>query len=123
MLLHNSTSSMFYAAEYERETKRRTEPSSFRSPEKVTESIRKTQPDSQCLKISEKVAFNIKSEASYVYILRQKFIKNAKNGPFWRVFENLKIAVKQCYQTDHLKKGQKLAENAINNQFGHFLKT
>ena len=33
---------------------------------------------------------------SYVYILSgQKFIKNAKNGPFWRVFENLKFAVKQ----------------------------
>ena len=23
----------------------------------------------------------------------QKFIKNAKNGPFWRVFENLKLGV------------------------------
>ena len=44
--------------------------------------------------------FNIGSEARYVYILRgQKYIKNAKNGPFWRVFENLKLAVKQCYQT------------------------
>ena len=54
----------------------------------------------QCLKITEKVAFNIASEASYVYILnRQKLIKNAKNGAFWRVFENLKLAVKQCYQT------------------------
>ena len=39
-------------------------------------------------------------EASYVYILNgQKLIKNAKNGPFWRVFENVKLAVKQCYQT------------------------
>ena len=28
-------------------------------------------------------------------------INNAKNGPFWRVFENLKLAVKQCYQTSH----------------------
>ena len=35
----------------------------------------------QCLKIIEKVAFNIASKASYVYILSgQKFIKNAKNG-------------------------------------------
>ena len=52
------------------------------------------------LKIAEKVSFNIASEASYVYILSgQKIIKNAKNGPFWRVFENLKLAVKQCYQT------------------------
>ena len=29
----------------------------------------------------------------------QKLIKNDKNGPFRRVFENLKLAVKQCYQT------------------------
>ena len=36
---------------------------------------------SQCLKIPEKVAFIIASEASYLYILSgQKFIKNAKNG-------------------------------------------
>ena len=35
----------------------------------------------QCLKITEKVSFNISSEASNVYILNaQKFIKNAKNG-------------------------------------------
>ena len=44
--------------------------------------------------------FNIVSEASYIYILSgQQLIKNAKNGPFWRVFENLKLAVKLCYQT------------------------
>ena len=54
----------------------------------------------QCLKIIEKVAINITSEASYVYILSgQKLIKNAKTGQFWRVFEKLKLAVKQCYQT------------------------
>ena len=54
----------------------------------------------RCLKITEKVSFNIASEASYVYILSgQKLIKNAKNGQFWQVFENLKLAVKQCYQT------------------------
>ena len=54
----------------------------------------------RCLKITEKVSFNIASEASYVDILSgQKLIKNAKNGPFWRVFEKLKVAVKQCYQT------------------------
>ena len=36
----------------------------------------------------------------YVYILSgQKLIKNAQNGPFCRVFANLKLAVKQCYQT------------------------
>ena len=57
----------------------------------------------QCLKITEKVSFNITSEASYVYILNwQKLIKNVKNDQFWRVFENLKLAVKQCYQTDQV---------------------
>ena len=57
-------------------------------------------PLAQCLKIAGKISFNIASEASYVYILSgQKKIKNAKNGSFWRVFENLKLAVKQCYQT------------------------
>ena len=46
------------------------------------------QRKTQCLKITEKVAFNIASEASYVYKKNsQKFIKNAKNSPFWRVFE------------------------------------
>ena len=49
-----------------------------------------------CLKITEKVSFNIASEASYVYLLNgQKFIKSAKNDRFWRVFENLE----QWYQT------------------------
>ena len=53
----------------------------------------------QCLKITEKVSFNIASEASYIYILSgQKLIKNAKNGQIWRVLENLKLAVKQSYQ-------------------------
>ena len=60
---------------------------------------------SRCLKITEKVSFNIASEASYVYILSgQKLIKNAKNQPFWRVFENPKLAVKQCYQTGQFKR-------------------
>ena len=52
----------------------------------------------QWLKFTENVSFNIASEASYVYILSgQKFIENVKNGQFWRVFEILKLAVKQCY--------------------------
>ena len=42
----------------------------------VNEKMHRT---SQCSKITEKVAFNITSEASYVYILSgQKLIKNAK---------------------------------------------
>ena len=60
----------------------------------------KVNTHSRCLKITEKVSFNIASEASYVYILSgQKFIKKAKNGQFWRGFENLKLAVKHSYQT------------------------
>ena len=51
---------------------------------------------SRCLKITEKVSFNFVSKASYVYILSgQKLIKNAKNGPFWRVFENLNSVTRQ----------------------------
>ena len=57
-------------------------------------------PEHGVWKSQKIVSFNIASEASYVYILSgRKLIKNAKNGPFWRVFENLKLAVKQCYQT------------------------
>ena len=45
--------------------------------------------DPRCFKITEKVSFNIPSEASYVYILSgQKLIKNAKNvsilASFWK---------------------------------------
>ena len=62
----------------------------------------------QCLKITEKVSFNIASEANYVFILSgQKFIKNAQNSQFWPVYENLKLAAKQCYQI-----GKKLIKNA-----------
>ena len=53
----------------------------------------------QCLKITEKVSFIIASEASYVYILSgQKFIKNAKNGPFWWKIKNATFLVifKHC---------------------------
>ena len=41
----------------------------------------------QWLKITEKVAFNIESEASYIYIWSgQKFNKNTKNGPICAIF-------------------------------------
>ena len=50
--------------------------------------------------ITVKVSFKIVSDASFIYILsRQNLIKNAKSGPIWRVFENLKLAVIPCYQT------------------------
>ena len=54
----------------------------------------------RCLKITEKVSFNIASEASYVYILSgQKIIKNTQKESIWRVFEKLKLAFKEFYQT------------------------
>ena len=45
-----------------------------------------------CLKITEKVAFSMASEASYVYILSgQKLIKNGKKWLILASFENLKL--------------------------------
>ena len=55
----------------------------------------------QCLKITEKIAFNIASERYICTLSGQKLITNAKNGLFWRVFEKLRLAVKQCYKTGH----------------------
>ena len=50
----------------------------------------------RCLKITEKVSFNIASEASYVYILSGKKLID----DFGEFLEYLKFAVIQCYQTD-----------------------
>ena len=64
----------------------------------------------QCLKIAQNVAFDIASEACYVYILiGQKFIKNAKNNE--QLGEFLKTG--QIVLPDRsILIGQKLAENA-----------
>ena len=61
---------------------------------------------SQCLKIVQKVVFNIASEASYVYLLSgHKLTKNAKNGRTkidgkfknsWYILRNMKGVVKPC---------------------------
>ena len=60
---------------------------------------------SVCNSVKKSHFIHIVSQASYVYILSgQKFIKNTKNGPFWLVFENLKFAVKQCYQIGHFNR-------------------
>ena len=75
----------------------------------------------RCLKITEKVSFNIASEASYVYILSgQKLIKNAKNGPFWRVFEKPKVCGQTVLPDRSVLKGQKLVENAKIKKMRHF---
>ena len=55
---------------------------------------------SRCLKITEKVLFNIASEASYVYKWT-KVNQKCQKRFILKVFEKLKLAVKQCYQTGH----------------------
>ena len=58
----------------------------------------------QCLKITQKVAFNIVSEASLVYILVDK---SYLNDPFRRVFEN--SVTRQV-----IFKGTKIGEKCLN---------
>ena len=67
----------------------------------------------RCLKITEKVSFNSASEASYVYILSgQKLIKNAKNGPFWRVFRKSEACGQTVLPDRSVFIEQKLVKNA-----------
>ena len=63
----------------------------------------------QCFKITEKVAFNIASEASNDYILsRQKLVKSVKKIYFWKTW-----ACGQTVLPDlSVFVGQKLVENA-----------
>ena len=51
-----------------------------------------------CLKMTEKVSFNIASEASYVYKSSLKMPKMVNFGDF---FAMVNLAVKQCYQISH----------------------
>ena len=60
-----------------------------------------------CLKITEKVAFNIASEASYVYILSGQKPKMVNLASFWKP-----EACGQVLPDRSLLKGQKLVENA-----------
>ena len=46
------------------------------------------------------------------HCVRKKLIKNAKNTSFWPVFENLKHAVKNYYQTSHFQKNKNWWEMA-----------
>ena len=70
------------------------------------------------LKITEKVSFNIASEASYVYILSgQKLIKNAKNGSILASFLKLEACGQTVLPDRSVLIGQKLVENAKNEKF------
>ena len=65
-----------------------------------------------------KVSFNIASEASYVYILSgQKFIKNAKNGQFWRVFKKPEACGQTVLPDRSVLIGQKLVKNSKIEKF------
>ena len=64
------------------------------------------------MKITEKVSFNIASEASYVYILSgQKLIKNAKNGPILASFCKPEAFGQTVLPERSVLIGQKLVEN------------
>ena len=52
----------------------------------------------QCLKIPQKVAFNITSYgATFTFWVDKSSLKMPKIGQFWLILENLEV--KQCYQT------------------------
>ena len=78
----------------------------------------------QCLKITQKVAFNITSEASYFYTFSgQKFIKNAKKRFILAIFWKLENCGQIVLPDRSLLVGQKLVENAKNwkIKMRHFL--
>ena len=72
----------------------------------------------RCLKITEKVSFNIASEASYVYILSgQKLIKNAKKLSILASFWKLEACGQTVLPDRSFLIGQKLVENAEIKKF------
>ena len=75
---------------------------------------------SRCLKITEKVSFNIASEASYIYILSgQKFIKMPKMvnlASFWKP----EVFGQTVLPDTSILKGQKLVENVKCDILGDF---
>ena len=77
-------------------------------------------PFAQCLKITEKVTFNIASETSYVYILSGQ--KLSEKSQKWSILASYWKS-EACGQTVLLDRsvliGQKLVENA-KIQIGHF---
>ena len=75
----------------------------------------KDQTRSQCLKITEKVSFNIESEASYIYILK------GKNGQLWKsevcgqtVLPDLSLVIGQKFWNFKKFKQKKYDINAMN---------
>ena len=74
--------------------------------------------NSRCLKITEKVSFNITSEASYVYILSgQKLIKNGQKWSILASFWKPEACGQTVLPDRSVLKGQKLVENAKIQKF------
>ena len=72
----------------------------------------------RCLKITEKVSFNIVSEASYVYILSgQKFIQNAENRSILASFWQPEACGQTVLPDRSVLIGQKMVENAKIQKF------
>ena len=70
------------------------------------------------MKITEKVSFNIASEASYVYILSgQKLIKNAKKWSILASFWKPEACGQTVLPDRSVLVGQKLVENAKIKKF------
>ena len=72
-----------------------------------------TKTNAQCLKIAQKVAFKIASEASYVYILSgQKLINNANKLAILVSFLKHEACCQTVLPDRSVLIGQKLVENA-----------
>ena len=57
-------------------------------------------------------------EQSYIHIMsKQKFIKNAKNAPIWRVFEKPEVCGQTVLPDRSLSIGQPLVKNAKIQKF------
>ena len=71
-----------------------------------------------CVKITEKVSFNIVSEAATFTF---EWMKNAKNGPIWQVLKPTACSLTELPDGSVII-GQKLVENAKNGkiQLRHF---
>ena len=59
------------------------------------------QTKARCLKITKKSRSTRAKRATFTLWVDKSWWKKAKNGPFWQVFENLRLRVKQCYQTSN----------------------
>ena len=82
---------------------------------KIPRYRKKKERDSQCLKITQNVAFNIASEASYIYKSSLKNQKTVNLASFWKS----KASGQTVLPDRSLWIGQKLVENA-KIQMKHF---